>query len=197
MNRVVALTGGIAAGKSTVARILESLGAKVVDADVIAREVVAPGTPGLASVAEAFGDDVIAADGTLDRAALGALVFADEEARRRLEAILHPLIGVASGAAIQAAMSHTDGPVFYEAALLIENGSYRDFETLVVVTAPDDVQLERIMARDGLDRDAAERRLAAQLPSREKVALADYVVQNDGSLEHLRAQVVALFEAVR
>ena len=197
MNRVIALTGGIAAGKSTVAQILTSLGAKVVDADVIARDVVAPGTPGLASVVEAFGSDIVSADGALDRAALGTLVFADVQARQRLEGILHPLIAIASAEAIQAAMAETDGPVFYEAALLVENGSYRNFETLVVVTAPDDVQLDRIVARDGLDRHAAERRLAAQLPTHEKVALADYVLHNDDSFEHLRAQVVALFEAVR
>lgn len=176
--RLVGLTGGIATGKSTFAAALRALGAPVVDADALARQVVAPGAPALAEVARAFGPGVLQADGALDRQALGALVFADPAARRRLEAITHPAIRQAMLAETARLAAAGHDLAFYDAPLLFEVGLDQAMALVVVVFAPPEAQLARLAARDGLSRAQAEARLAAQLPVAEKAARADVVVDN-------------------
>lgn len=199
MARVIGLTGGIASGKSTVARLLRELGAAVIDADQLAREVVAPGQPALDEIAETFGPEVIAADGSLDRERMGAIVFADDQARRALEAITHPRIRQASAQAITAHVATGCEIIVYEAALLVEKAIYQQpwMHALIVVSAPSEVQIARVMERDGLDRDAATARLDAQLPLADKVAVADLVVDNTGSLDQLREEVARLWSRLR
>ena len=189
---VVGLTGGIASGKSTVAARLRELGVPVVDADALAREVVAPGTPGLEAIVEAFGAGVLTPEGALDRKALGEVVFADAAARKRLEAITHPRIAAAGHARMASLADHPAPYRVYEAALLVENGLHRAFPALVVVAAEEATQLTRIMARDGLDEAAARARLAAQLPLRDKIAVATDVLRNDGDRAALMAAVDTL-----
>jgi dephospho-CoA kinase len=183
---VVGLTGGIGSGKSTVGRMFTELGVPVVDADEIARAVVEPGTVGLQEVAAAFGDDVLTEEGRLDRAALGAKVFADPSARKRLEQILHPRIAQVSAERLAALAREGHPYAVYEAALLVENGSYRSMGALVVVSASESTQLARVKTRDGLDESAVRARIAAQLPLTTKVAAADYVISNDGDLDATR-----------
>jgi dephospho-CoA kinase len=195
--RVIGLTGGIASGKSTVARILRELGAKVIDADQLARDVVAPGRPALAEIVAAFGPEVLAPSGELDRAALGKRVFADRDARRRLEAITHPRIAQAAQAEAAAHLAAGHAPVFYEAALLVENGAHRTLPALWVVVAHEDLQLARMRARDGLDESAGRARLAAQAPLADKLAAATLVIDNNGDEAALRAQVTAAWQAAR
>ncbi len=192
--KIIGLTGGIASGKSTVARMLAERGARVVDADQLAREVVAPGMPGLAEVVETFGETVLRADGSLDRAALGQRVFEAPEARERLEAITHPRI--AQRFDEDRSRAQRDGvPVLvYEAALLVETGAHRAVQELVVVIADPAVQIRRVRERDGLGEAAARRRLDAQAPVEQKVAAADHVINNGGSLVELERQVQALWE---
>jgi dephospho-CoA kinase len=171
--RLVGLTGGIATGKSTFAAALRELGVHHRDADQLARAVVAPGTPALAAISAAFGPGVLAAGGGLDRKALGALVFADEEARRRLEAITHPAIRQAMVAETARLADEGRDLAFYDAPLLYEVGLDQAMALVVVVHAPPDAQLARLMARDGLTPAEASARLAAQLPVAEKAARAD------------------------
>ena len=192
---LAALTGGIASGKSTVARRLAELGAHVVDADVVAREVVEPGTTALAAIAEEFGGGVLTAEGALDRAALGAIVFADPERRRRLEAITHPAVKERSRSLFAA----TDGPgevVVYDVPLLAESRGADGFEAVVVVEAPASVRLGRLEELRGMPRAEAERRIAAQATDEERRALADHVIDSSGSLEHTLAQTDAVFAAL-
>lgn len=176
--RLVGLTGGIATGKSTFAAALRALGAPVIDADRLAREVVAPGQPALAEIVRAFGPDVLEPGGGLDRRRLGAIVFADPEARRRLEAITHPAIRAAMRAEAARLASAGHAVAFYDVPLLYEVGLERDVDAVVVVYAPRAVQLARLQRRDGLAPAEAEARLAAQLPIDEKAARADVVVDN-------------------
>lgn len=183
---VVGLTGGIGSGKSTVARMFADEGVPIVDADQVAREVVEPGTEGLDAVVEAFGERVLAADGTLDRKKVGERVFADAGARKQLESILHPRIAQASMAHFARLAGEGHPYAIYEAALLVENGSYRMMGALVVVTASEATQIARVRARDGLSEADARARIAAQLPLEDKVRVADYVIENDGSLEEVR-----------
>lgn len=188
-KKIYGLTGGIACGKSTVARLFESLGARVVDADQLAREVVAPGTPGLAAIVATFGEEMLDEHGALDRKRLGAVVFADPEKRRALEAITHPRIA-AAGMQRLMELSSGDAPyLLYEAALLVEGGTHKNFPGLIVVSTSPELQLARLMARDASSEEEAKARIAAQLPLREKEALADHVIFNDGDLNHLRAAV--------
>lgn len=194
---VVGLTGGIASGKSAVARLLAARGIPVVDADQVARDVVAPGTEGLAEVVAAFGAEVLGADGALDRKRLGARVFGDAEARARLGAITHPRIAAESARRL-AALAGTGAPyAVYEAALLVENGAYRMFPLLVAVCAPEPARIARVRARDGLDEGEARARLGAQAPDADKRAVADFVVENDGSLAELEGKVAELDRAIR
>jgi dephospho-CoA kinase len=184
---VFGLTGGIASGKSTVSARFRARGVPIVDADELAREVVAPGTEGLAAVVAAFGPGVLGADGALDRKALAALVFGDEAKRKQLNAIVHPRIGAASAAKLAALGAGGAALVCYDAALLVENGLGDAFRPLVVVAAPENVQIARIMKRDGATEDEARARIRAQRPLAEKVAVADVVIDNGGSLGELLA----------
>jgi dephospho-CoA kinase len=178
---LVGLTGGLATGKSTVSDILRGLGCVVLDADVLAREVVEPGQPALATIAREFGADILRPDGTLDRKRLGAIVFADPERRRRLEAITHPAIRdryLARLAELQA--QGFDGVVVWDAPVIIESGGYTSVDRLVVVVTDDATQRARALARDG-DRADLERRIASQMPLADKAKLADYVIDNSGA----------------
>ncbi|HEX8004047.1 MAG TPA: dephospho-CoA kinase [Mycobacteriales bacterium] len=186
----VGLTGGIGSGKSEVAALLAGHGAYVIDSDVLAREVVAPGTPGLAAVVEEFGEGVLAPDGTLDRAALAAVVFGDPDARARLNAIVHPLVGAA--AAERYAAAPPDAVVVHDVPLLVEAGMVPLFDVVVVVDAPEDVRLARL-ARRGLTEADARARIAAQASREERNAAATYVVTNDGTLDDLRDRVAELW----
>ncbi len=194
---VFGLTGGLASGKSTVAARLRALGVPIIDADAIAREVVAPGTAGLAAVASAFGPSVLLPDGSLDRARVAALVFSDPEQRRRLNAILHPLIGAASAQRIADLGARGEPLACYEAALLVENGLADAFRPLVVVALPEAVQVARSMARDGATEEQARARIAAQLPLAAKVAAADIVIDNGGSREDTERQADEALEKIR
>jgi dephospho-CoA kinase len=177
---LVGLTGGLATGKSTVSEIFRGLGCIVLDADVLAREVVEPGQPALATIAAEFGPDVLRPDGTLDRKRLGAIVFAQPERRRRLEAITHPAIRdrfLERLAELDA--QGFEGIVIWDAPVMIESGNYKGMDRLVVVITNDATQRQRALARDG-DRADAERKIASQMPLAEKAALADYVIDNSG-----------------
>jgi dephospho-CoA kinase len=188
----VGLTGGVASGKSTVAAVLAELGAVVVDSDVLAREVVAPGTPGLAAVVEAFGEGVLAADGTLDRAALGAVVFADEAKRRRLEGILHPLIRARSA---EIAGAVPDGTlVVHDIPLLVESGQAGRFDAVLVVDVPVETQVERMVRERGWSREDAEARVRAQASRDERRAVATYVIDNTGTRDDLRERVTEVVD---
>jgi dephospho-CoA kinase len=186
----VGLSGGVGSGKSTVAAMLAERGAVVIDADAIAREVVEPGTPGYAAVVAEFGDAVVA-DGRLDRAALAKIVFNDDDARARLNAIVHPLVG-ARTAALMAA-TPPDAVVVYDVPLLVESGLAEGFDKVVIVLAPQEVRLERLAAR-GMPEDDARARMAKQANDDERRAVADEIVVNDGTREHLQAQVDAVWE---
>lgn len=185
----VALTGGIASGKSRVADILESLGITVIDSDVIAREVVAKGTEGLAAIVQRFGPTVQAPDGQLDRRALRSIVFADSFARRDLEAITHPRIRARMATLNLAAQALY---VVNAIPLLAETGGRRDFDRVLVVDCPENLQLARVMARDQIHQAAARSVLAAQASRAERLALADDVILNDGDLEALQRAVRTL-----
>jgi dephospho-CoA kinase len=187
----VGLTGGIASGKSTVAKLLSSFGAILIDSDVLAREVVEPGTDGLREVVDAFGADVLAADGSLDRAKLGALVFNDAIARRRLESIIHPRVR-ARALEIQAAAA-AGSVVVQDIPLLVETGQADRFDAVVVVDAPEAVQLARLAER-GLSAEDAKARIAAQATREERRAIADHVIDNSGDLESLERQVRSVWE---
>jgi dephospho-CoA kinase len=193
---LIGLTGGIASGKSTVARQLMDLGISVIDADALAREVVAKGSAGLAEIVAAFGPEVLASDGNLDRERLGALVFADAAARQRLNGITHPRIASLSAERIAQAQRTATPYVVYEAALLVETGAYRGMGALIVVAAPAELQLQRVTARDGLADDAARARLAAQLPLEKKLQVADYVIQNAGDHAALLEQTLTIHAAI-
>ncbi|MGW1637422.1 dephospho-CoA kinase [Streptomyces lavendulae] len=188
----VGLTGGIGAGKSEVSRLLAGYGAVVVDADRIAREVVEPGTPGLAAVVRAFGDSVLTADGSLDRPALGAVVFADQERLRTLNAIVHPLVGARSAELERAA--GPDAIVVHDVPLLAENGLAPLYDLVVVVDAAPATQLARLTALRGMTEDEARARMAAQATRKQRLAVATLVIDNDGPLEALEPQVRAVWK---
>ena len=190
--RLVGLTGGIATGKSTFAALLRARGAPVLDADLLAREAVAKGSPGLADVVAAFGPEVLDAGGDLDRKRMAARVFADPAAREALERIVHPRVRAAMAAEV-ARLAAAGAPLaFYDVPLLYEAGREGDVDLVAVVWAPPEAQLERLAARDGMGRAAAEARLAAQLPIDEKAARADAVIANDGPESALAAKADAL-----
>ncbi len=190
---VAGLTGGIASGKSTVSAMLAEAGIPVIDADRLAREAVEPGEPAYREVVAAFGPAVVGADGRLDRRRLAAIVFADPTARSRLEAIVHPRVFEAERAALAAVARERPGSVaVVDAALLLESGNYRWMDAVILVSAPRELQIERLMARDRLSRAEAEARLAAQWPLEAKRRYADFEIDNGGSLEATRAQVTRL-----
>jgi dephospho-CoA kinase len=181
----IGLTGGIASGKSTVSRLLEQLGVGIVDADRLAREVVAKDTDGLREVVAAFGERVLAADGSLDRGRLAAIVFADEAARRKLQAITHPRIAQLGAQRVAELQASSSPYVIYDAPLLVEAGAHKGLDALIVVAAQEPTQRDRLRARDGLTELQSGQRIAAQLPLAHKIEVADYVIHNDGSLAEL------------
>ncbi|MFC4332318.1 dephospho-CoA kinase [Streptomyces andamanensis] len=183
----VGLTGGIGAGKSEVSRLLVECGAVLIDADRIAREVVAPGTPGLAAVADAFGPEVLAADGSLDRPRLGAVVFADPERLAVLNAIVHPLVGARSRELEEAAAE--DAVVVHDVPLLTENGLAPLYDLVIVVDARPETQLDRLVRLRGMTEEDARARMAAQATREQRLEIADIVIDNDVPLERLRDRV--------
>jgi dephospho-CoA kinase len=188
----VGLTGGVASGKSTVAALLRDLGAVVVDADLLAREVVAPATPGLTAVVAEFGPDVLDADGTLDRPALGRLVFEDPARRAALEAIIHPLVR-ARAAELEA--SAPDGAlVVHDIPLLVETDQAGHFDAVLVVDVPTHVQVERAVQERGWTEEEARSRIGAQASREDRLAAATYVIDNTGSREDLRQRVAEVFD---
>lgn len=188
----VGLTGGIGSGKSEVSRRLADRGALVIDADRIAREVVEPGTVGLARVVEAFGPQVLREDGTLNREKLGSIVFSDPEALRRLNAIVHPLVGERA-AALQAA-APPGAIVVYDVPLLVENGLADQYDVVVVVDAAEETRLDRLVRLRGMTEADAKARMAAQASREERLRVADIVIPNDGSLAELRRHVDEVWE---
>lgn len=193
---VVGLTGGIGTGKSTVSEMLARRGAVVCDADQISREVVEPGTEGFQEVVDAFGSDVVAPDGSLDRGALARVVFNDPEKRKTLESIVHPRVGLEIARTVEERRD-TDDVVVLDVPLLLEapGGSARFADLVVVVAASTEQQLERLAAK-GMDREDAEARIASQMPMEEKIERADRVIHNDGSLEDLEGQVDELWREI-
>lgn len=187
----VGLTGGVASGKSTVSAMLAELGAVVIDADALAREVVALGTPGLAAVVEAFGSSLLTSGGGLDRAAMGKLVFGDAEARKRLEAIVHPLVHARMASLEEEAPEHA--LVVHDIPLLVEGGRADGFDAVVVVDCPTQVQIARMVSDRGWSHEEAESRIAAQASREDRLAIATHVIDNVGSLPELRDRVVAVF----
>ena len=190
----VGLTGGVASGKSTVSAILAEMGAVVIDADLLAREVVAPGTEGLAAVGEEFGPDVLGPDGGLDRPRLGALVFADPERRRALESIIHPRVR-ARAAEIEAA-APAGAVVVHDIPLLAETGQAASFDAVVVVDVPVEVQVDRMVRIRGMSEADARARIAAQTDRDARLAVATYVVENTGDLDELRARVEEVYRTI-
>jgi dephospho-CoA kinase len=191
----VGLTGGVASGKSTVSAILDELGAVLIDADVLAREAVAKGTDGLREVVEAFGPDLLTDEGELDRPAMGAVVFADPEKRKTLEAIIHPRVR-ARAAEIEA----TAGPgdvVVHDIPLLAETGQAGGFDAVIVVDVPTETQVERMVELRGMTREDAEARVAAQASREERLAIATHVIDNTGTLDDLRGRVTEVYRDIR
>lgn len=185
----VGLTGSIAVGKSFVASVFAEFGCHVLDADQTAREVVMPDTPGLRALVGEFGDGILSADGTLDRKALAAVVFADEEKRQRLNHILHPFIIACQDEILNEWESKDpQGIGIIDAALMIESGGYRRFDKLIVVHCRPEVQLERLMLRDQLSRTEAQRRIDSQMPQEEKQKFADYLIDTSDGFELTREQ---------
>ncbi len=185
----VGLTGGIGSGKSAVSRMLRDHGAVVVDADLLAREVVDVGSPGLAAVVDAFGPEVLQPDGSLDRAALGRRVFSDREALGRLNAITHPLIAERTRECFRKAAEANAQVLVHDVALLVENGLTGSYDAVVVVAARPEAQLDRLVRLRGMSQDEARARIAAQLPLEDKLVVATHVIHNDGPLEDLAPQV--------
>lgn len=194
----VGLTGSIGVGKSFVTSVFAELGCRVLDADQTAREVVAAGSPGLRAVAEAFGTEILQADGTLDRARLGAIVFADEEKRLLLNSILHPFIIAAQDEQLRKWETEDPGGIsVVDAALMIESGGYKRFDKLVVVHCRPEIQLERLMARNAISREEAARRISAQMPQDEKMRYADFLIDSSHGFEDTRRRTLEVYGELR
>ena len=194
----VGLTGSIAVGKSFVASVFAELGCHVLDADHTAREVVLPGSPGLQAVVDAFGAEILNPDGTLNRQELGALVFVDDAKRQQLNHILHPFIIARQDEILRAwEKEDPDGIGIIEAALMIESGGYKRFDKLIVVHCRPEVQLERLMLRSGLPREAAQRRIDSQMSQAEKQSFADYLIDTSDGYELTRKRVVEVYNELR
>jgi dephospho-CoA kinase len=194
----VGLTGSIAVGKSFVSSVFAELGCRVLDADLTAREVVMPGADGLAAVVRDFGTEILAADGTLDRARLGALVFADEERRLRLNQLLHPFIIARQDEILREwEVEDPKGIGIVDAALMIESGGYKRFDKLIVVHCRPEVQLERLMLRSNLTLAEAQQRIASQMPQEEKQRYADYLIDTSDGFEPTRERTIQVYEELR
>jgi dephospho-CoA kinase len=192
--RRIALTGGIATGKTWVRARFEDRGVPAIDADVLAREAVALGTPGLAAVVQRFGSEILLPSGALDRQKLAGIVFADSDARRDLEAIVHPEVRRAADQWFSALDPRSHPWALADIPLLYETGRDRDFDAVIVVACDPETQVRRIIERDGLSEHDARQRLAAQLPIAEKVAKADYVIRTDGTLDETDEQVARIWK---
>ena len=190
--RVLGLTGGIGSGKSAVGLMFAQLGADLVEADQLARDVVEPGQPALSEIVEAFGAEILRPDGRLNRSKLATIIFADPAARGRLNTITHPRIRERMDAEV-AARTGQAGVLLLDIPLLYENGRERTLERVIVVWVDAETQLRRLQERDGLSQEEARRRIAAQMPLDEKRARADHVIDNTGTREHTRAQVEAIY----
>lgn len=194
----VGLTGSIAVGKSFVLGVLRELGARTIDADHIARESVELGTPGLAAVVREFGEDLLNTDGTLDRAKLGAIVFADEAKREKLNSILHPFIIARQDEIMRQWESETPNAIaIIDAALMIESGGYKRFDKLIVVHCQPEIQIQRLMKRNKLSRDEAELRVKSQMAQAEKRKYADYLIDTSGEFADTRRQIEAVWQTLR
>lgn len=194
----VGLTGSIAVGKSYVCSILAEGGCHVIDADEVARDVVEPGTQGLSRIVENFGDEVLDSDGKLDRTKLGAIVFSDPQKRQLLNSLVHPLVIEAQDEwLVKAERDDPDGIAVVDAALMIESGGYRRFDKLIVVWCEPELQLRRLMKRNALSREEAEKRIASQMSQEEKKKYADFLVDTSGEFEQTREQVLAILEILR
>jgi dephospho-CoA kinase len=189
----VGLTGGVGSGKSTVSAMLDELGAVIIDADKLAREVVERGAPGLAAVVEAFGEELLTPDGDLDRPAMGAIVFADEAKRRTLEGIVHPLV-FERIVALEEAAPGADDVVVHDIPLLAESGRADTFDAVIVVDVPDEIRIERMVRDRGWTREDAESRIAAQAPRDDRLAIATHVIDNSGTRDELRARVAQVYD---
>jgi len=194
MIRVIGLTGGIATGKSSVASYLEERGLTVIDADMLSRDAVRPGSSCLARIADAFGSEVLSTDGTLDRKRLGVIVFSDPEKRKLLEGIIHPEIRRLAKEHIAAVAADGQSIVFYMAPLLIEAGATDLVNEIWVVTASSEVQLERVMSRDDISRELAERIIAAQMPLKDKERFGRILIDNSGSSDDLINRLSAILD---
>src|SRR5687767_12951341 len=191
----VGLTGSIAVGKSFVLDILRELGARTIDADAVAREVVEPGTAGLKGVVAEFGAEILKPDGSLNRAALGSIVFADDAKRQKLNSILHPFIIARQDEIMQQWEKETPNAIaVVDAALMIESGGYKRFDKLIVVHCQPQVQLERLMKRDNISREEAERRINAQMSQEEKKKHGDYLIDTSEGFESARQQATAVWK---
>jgi dephospho-CoA kinase len=194
----VGLTGSIGVGKSFVTSVFAELGCRVLDADRTAREVVALGTPGLQALVEAFGVEILQPDGTLDRAGLGALIFADDEKRLLLNSILHPFIIAAQDEQLQKwEEQDASGLAIVDAALMIESGGYKRFDKLIVVHCKPEIQLERLMARNAISREDAAQRIAAQMPQDEKKRYADILIDTSFGFEDTRRKTEEVYRQLR
>jgi dephospho-CoA kinase len=194
---LVGLTGGIATGKSTVSTLLRQLGCEIIDADLLAREVVEPGQPAWTTIVAEFGQGVVTAGGTLDRKKLGAIVFANPERRRRLEAITHPAIRERFQARLdELAERGFTGLVVFDAAVMIESGNYKNMDRLLVVVTDEPTQMARLRGRDGTEDAEGRRKIASQMPLAEKAKLADYVIDNSGDRAATAEQVRRVFAAL-
>lgn len=195
---IAALTGSIGSGKSSAARRFEELGATVVDADVLARLAVAPGTSALESIRRTFGDEVLTAAGELDRKRLGTVVFGDRNKLKTLESIVHPEVRRLFDQELRSFLGNSASPVFiYVVPLLFEAGRHPAIERVITVTSPRDEAIRRIMERDGCDRALAEKKFDSQLPPEEKERRSDFVIRNDSTLEHLRNEVDRVYDSLR
>lgn len=194
MTMILGLTGNIASGKSTIARELERWGAVVVDADQLARQAVAPGSRVLQQLVAAFGEEILGPDGELDRKTLGQRVFADPSARARLNALVHPAIAALAEERLRRLRQEHHPLIVYEAPLLFEAAAQSRVDKVLMVTVRPEVQLHRLLTRDGLDEKQARQRIDAQMPQQQKAALADYRIDNSGSWEETREQLAALWE---
>jgi dephospho-CoA kinase len=195
---IAGLTGGIASGKSTVSKFLSDTGAKIIDADAIAREVVEPGTPGNKAIEALFGRSVLLPDGYIDRKRLGEIIFNDPEKRARLDAIVHPLVAERSAEMIaHIALETPDAVVIMDIPLLLETGMDRDLAEVIVVYVPEALQLQRLMARDGIDEKAAMARIRSQMPIEEKRKRATRVIDNSGSRSACRQQALKALDRLR
>lgn len=195
--KLVGLTGGIASGKSTVAKILESLGSAIVNADVLSREVVEPGREAWQEIVGAFGAQVLQPDQTLDRQKLRTIIFNNPAARRKVESIIHPRVRALAEQRIREHTAAGYGVIVYEVPLLFEGNLHEWLRPVILVACDVDTQLQRLQQRDGLDQAQAQKHIDAQLSLAEKRRLADYVIENNGSLDELRRQVEKVLEKIK